>query len=51
MTLKDLLILLEEDYFAYEGCDNTVRKSVLGDIYHSQIVKLVHQKLTQFYEK
>ena len=28
-----------KDYFAYEGCDNTeeVRKSVLGDIYHSNI--------------
>ncbi len=31
-----------EDYFAYEGCDNIseVRKSVLGDIYHSQIVEV-----------
>jgi len=31
-----------KDYFAYEGCDNTknVRKSVLGDIYHSQIVEV-----------
>ena len=30
------------DYFAYEGCDNTenIRKSVLGDIYHSQIVEV-----------
>ena len=30
------------DYFAYEGCDNTknIRSSVLGDIYHSQIVEV-----------
>ena len=30
------------DYFAYDGCDNTteIRKSVLGDIYHSQIVEV-----------
>ena len=30
------------DSFAYEGCDNTenIRKSVLGDIYHSQIVEV-----------
>mgnify|MGYP001161446483 FL=1 len=30
------------DYFAYEGCSNinNVRNSVLGDIYHSQIVEV-----------
>jgi type IV pilus assembly protein PilY1 len=30
------------DYFAYGGCDNTnhIRSSVLGDIYHSQIVEV-----------
>ena len=31
-----------KDYFAYEGCDNlnNTRTSVLGDIYHSQIVEV-----------
>jgi len=31
-----------KDYFAYGGCDNTnnVRQSVLGDIYHSQIIEV-----------
>ncbi len=31
-----------EDYFAYEGCENIgqIRPSVLGDIYHSQIVQV-----------
>ena len=35
-----------EDYFAYGGCDNTnnVRASVLGDIYHSQIIEVGRPK-------
>jgi type IV pilus assembly protein PilY1 len=35
-----------KDYFAYGGCDNTkkVRTSVLGDIYHSQIVEVGRPK-------
>ena len=34
------------DYFAYGGCDNTnnVRASVLGDIYHSQIIEVGRPK-------
>ena len=41
--IKGLISFIRgKDYFAYEGCDNTeeVRKSVLGDIYHSQIVEV-----------
>ena len=35
-----------KDYFAYGGCDNTnnVRASVLGDIYHSQIIEVGRPK-------
>jgi type IV pilus assembly protein PilY1 len=39
------------DYFAYEGCDNInkVRSSVLGDIYHSQLVEVGKPKANTFF--
>ena len=41
--IKGLINFLRgKDYFDYGGCDNTnnVRASVLGDIYHSQIIEV-----------
>ena len=39
------------DYFAYEGCSNItkVRSSVLGDIYHSQLIEVGKPEANTFF--
>ena len=41
------------DYFAYEGCSNmgNIRNSVLGDIYHSQVVEVGEPKARTTFTK